>query len=104
MPLPSGLREFIELLNSHRVEYLIVGAHALAFHGHPRYTGDIDILVRASPENAGRLEQFISAFGFADSGLGAKDFLTPDQIVQLGQPPHRIDLLTSITGVEFDEA
>ena len=104
MRLHSDLREFIELLNSHRVEYLIVGAHALAFHGHPRYTGDIDILVRASPENAGRLEQVISAFGFADTGLGAKDFLTPDRIVQLGQPPHRIDLLTSITGVGFDEA
>ena len=104
MPLHSDLREFIELLNSHRVEYLIVGAHALAFHGHPRYTGDIDILVRASPENAGRLAQVISAFGFADTGLGAKDFLTPDQIVQLGQPPNRVDLLTSITGVGFDEA
>ena len=104
MPLPSGLREFIELLNSHRVDYLIAGGYALAFHGHPRYTGDIDILVRASPENAGRLEQVISAFGFADTGLGAKDFLGPDQIVQLGQPPNRVDLLTSITGVGFDEA
>ena len=74
MPLHSDLREFIELLNSHRVEYIVVGGYALAFHGHPRYTGDIDILVRASPENAGRLEQVISAFGFADTGLGAKDF------------------------------
>ena len=104
MPLHSDLREFIELLNSHRVEYIVVGGYALAFHGHPRYTGDIDILVRASPENAGRLEQVISAFGFADTGLGAKDFLGPDQIVQLGQPPNRVDLLTSITGVGFDEA
>ena len=104
MPLHSESREFIELLNSHRVEYLIVGGYAPAFYGHPRYTGDIDILVRASPENAGRLEQVISAFGFADTGLGAKDFLGPDQIVQLGQPPNRVDLLTSITGVGFDEA
>ena len=85
MPLHSDLREFIELLNSHRVEYLIVGGYAPAFHGHPRYTGDIDILIRASFENAGRLEQVISAFGFADTGLGAKGFLTLDQIVQLGQ-------------------
>ena len=81
-----------------------MGGYALAFHGHPRYTGDIDILIRASPENAGRLEQVISAFGFAGTGLGTEDFLTPDRIVQLGQPPNRVDLLTSISGVGFDEA
>ena len=81
-----------------------MGGYALAFHGHPRYTGDIDILIRASPENAGRLEQVISAFGFAGTGLGTEDFLTADRIVQLGQPPNRVDLLTSISGVGFDEA
>ena len=104
MPLQKDLREFIESLNSHRVEYLIVGAHALAFHGIPRYTGDLDILVRGSPENAARLEQVLAKFSFASLGLSAQDFLTSGQVIQLGLPPNRIDLLTAITGVDFDEA
>jgi hypothetical protein len=108
MPLQKDLREFIESLNSRKVEYPIVGAHALAFHGVPRYTGDLDILVRASPENAAKLEEVLVEFSFAAlrsaAGLSAADFLAPGRIVQLGLPPNRIDLLTSITGVEFEEA
>lgn len=104
MPLQKDLREFIESLNSHRVEYLIVGAFALAFHGVPRSTGDIDILVRRSPENSARIEQVLMEFSFASLGLSAADFIEPDQIIQLGHPPNRIDLLTSITGVSFEEA
>ena len=103
MRLQRVLRAFIESLNSQRVEYVIVGGFALAFHGLPRYTGDIDILVRASPENAARLNAVISQFGFASTGLSAKDFLEPDQVIQLGRPPNRIDLLTSITGAAFEE-
>ena len=86
MPLPKDLREFIESLNFHQVEYVVVGAHALAFHGHPRYTGDIDLLVRASPENAGRLEKVIRDFSFASAGLVAQDFLQADQVIQAGPP------------------
>src|ERR1700737_4781118 len=104
MPLQKDLREFIESLNSRRVEYLIVGAHALAFHGVPRYTGDIDILIHNSPQNAARLQEVIVAFSFASLGLSAEDFLAPDRVIQLGVPPNRIDLLTSITGLEFAEA
>ena len=104
MPLQKDLREFIESLNSHRVEYLIVGAHALAFYGIPRYTGDIDILIHNSPENAARLQEVITAFSFASLGLSAEDFLLPGRVIQLGVPPNRLDLLTSITGVEFEEA
>jgi hypothetical protein len=104
MRLHKDLREFIGLLNSHGVEAVIVGGYALAFHGYPRYTGDIDILVRATAENAARLESAIAAFGFASLGLGANDFLDPGRVIQLGFPPHRIDLLTSITGVGFEEA
>jgi hypothetical protein len=104
MPLQKDLREFIESLNSHNVDYLIVGAFALAFHGVPRSTGDIDIFVRRSPENAARIEEVLVRFSFASLGLSAADFLSPDQVIQLGHPPNRIDLLTSITGVEFDEA
>jgi len=104
MPLPKDLREFIASLNSHRVDYVIVGAYALAFHGHPRYTGDIDILVGAAPENASRLEEVLREFGFGEAGLSARDFLEPEQVIQLGRAPNRIDLLTSITGVSFEEA
>ena len=104
MPLHKDLREFIASLNSHHVDYLIVGAFALAFHGLPRYTGDIDILVRATPENAAHVAQVLKEFSFASLGLSAADFVQPEQVIQLGYPPNRIDLLTSITGVQFEDA
>jgi hypothetical protein len=104
MGVPKDLSEFIASLNSHKVEYVVVGAHALAFHGHPRYTGDLDLLVRATVENASNLERAIDAFGFQSLGLQAADFLYPNRIVQLGVPPNRIDLLTSLSGLSFEEA
>jgi hypothetical protein len=104
MALPKDWRAFIESLNSNGVEYLIVGAVALAYHGFPRYTGDLDILVRNSPENTRRIESALAAFGFASLGLKAQDFAEPYRVVQLGVPPNRVDLLTSITGVSFEEA
>lgn len=104
MELSRDLKEFIELLNSHRVEYLIVGAHALAWYGLPRYTKDIDVFVRVTPENAKSLVAVIDDFGFASTGLGEHDFLEADQIIQLGMEPHRIDLLTGISGVSWEEA
>ena len=103
MRLRKDFREFIESLNSHHVDFVIVGAYALAFHGSPRYTGDLDILVRPNLENAARIEQAIRDLGFASTDLKAADFAVPDQIVQLGHPPLRIDLITSLTGVTFDE-
>lgn len=104
MLLPEDWRAFIELLNSNGVEYVIVGAVALAYHGLPRYTGDLDILVRNSPENARRLESVLAAFGFAALGLKAADLIEPDRVIQLGVPPNRIDILTSITGIPFEQA
>jgi len=104
MRLSSDLREFLELLNSRGVDYVIVGAHSLAFHGRPRYTGDLDILVRATPKNATKLVDLLNEFGFADSGFKESDFTKPEQLIQLGHAPNRIDLLTSITGVTTDEA
>src|SRR5205807_2390716 len=98
------LREFIELLNSRRVDYIVVGAHAVAFHGHPRFTGDIDFFVRPSPENAVRLIESIKEFGFSNLQLSPDDFRRPNTVVQLGYPPNRIDLLTSISGVDYEEA
>lgn len=104
MKLGKDLREFIELLNSRNVDYIIVGGHAVAFHGHPRFTGDIDFLVRPSLENAERLIGAMREFGFSDPGLSVADFMRPNTVVQIGYPPNRIDVLTSISGVEFEEA
>src|SRR5207244_12159037 len=104
MRLSNDLREFLELLNSRGVEYVIVDAHSLAFHGRPRYTGDIDILIRPSPENAAKLSVVMNKFGFAGTGFKESDFAEPDQIIQLGRVPNRIDLLTGMTGVATNEA
>lgn len=103
-PLSSDLREFIRLLNTKSVKYVIVGAWALAFHGRPRYTGDIDIFVAREQDNADRLMDVIEAFGFGQIGIKRDDFLQVDHVVQLGRAPNRIDLLTGISGVTFDEA
>jgi hypothetical protein len=102
--LQADLREFIGLLNSHNVEYLVVGGHAVAFHGHPRFTGDIDFLIRTTPANAHRVLGVLNAFGFGDLGIAERDLLEAGRVVQLGHPPNRIDLLTSISGVDFDAA
>lgn len=104
MPLNKDLREFVELLNSNRVDYLIVGAFAVAFHGFPRYTGDLDILVRPEPQNAQRVLHALSQFGFGRLGIRMEDLDRPGKVVQLGVPPNRIDLLTAISGVSFEEA
>ena len=103
MRLEKDLREFVELLNSRKVEYVVVGAHALAFHGHPRYTGDLDLLVRPTVENARRIVEALVEFGFGSFGLAEDDFAKPDHVIQLGYPPNRIDLMTSISGVAFEE-
>ena len=102
LKLPKDLREFIELLNSHEVRYLIVGGYAVAYHGHPRATGDIDFVVEVSEENARKLEAVLLDFGFGGLGLTAADFLQPGIVVQLGYPPNRIDLLTTISGASFE--
>jgi hypothetical protein len=104
MPLPADWRAFIESLNSNGVEYVIVGAVALAHHGIPRYTGDLDVLVRNSPENARRLELALTEFGLGTLGLKAADFVDSYRVIQLGVVPFRIDILTSLTGVTFDQA
>ncbi len=103
-PLSSDLREFIHLLNTKSVKYVVVGAWALAFHGRPRYTGDIDIFVAREPDNADRLMEVIEAFGFGQSGIERDDFLKIDHVIQLGREPNRVDILTGISGVAFDEA
>lgn len=102
--LSKDFKEFVALLNAREVEYLVVGGYAMALHGRPRNTGDLDVWVKSSPENSRRLMAVLEAFGFGAVGLTADDFLQPDGVVQLGYPPFRIDLLTGIDGVEFDDA
>ena len=104
MKLTRDLREFIELLNSHGVEYLLIGGWAFSFHATPRYTGDIDFFVRCDSQNAKRLKDVLVDFGFADLSAFEESFLQPDRILQFGVPPNRIDILTQITGVQFPEA
>ena len=104
MPLHKDLREFVELLNANAVEYLIVGAFAVSFHGFPRYTGDFDVLVRPEKQNAGRVLKVLSQFGFGSLDIEAADLQKPDNVVELGVFPNRIDLLNDIAGVAFEEA
>lgn len=104
MSLSSDWKEFLELLNARGVEYLVVGAHSLAFHGRPRYTGDLDVLVRPSESNAVTLVELLRDFGFAGSKFTPVDFAANYQVIQLGRAPNRIDLLTSLTGVSNEEA
>jgi hypothetical protein len=104
MKLERDRREFIALLNARDVRYVIVGAFALAHHGRPRYTGDIDFFVEPSPENAEKLNRVLQQFGFANIGVEQEDFTVEDQVVQLGVDPERMDLMTSISGVTFEEA
>ena len=104
MMLQKDIREFVALLLSRKVEFLLVGGYALAFHGAPRFTEDIDFLVLVSPENATKMAGVMEEFGFGELGLAAADFLVPDQVIQLGRAPHRIDLLTGISGVTWEVA
>jgi hypothetical protein len=104
MPLNKDWRTFLELLNSNEVEYLVVGAFAVAFHGFPRYTADLDLLVRPTDENANRVMRALSEFGFGKVGIEVTDLVSPGIVVQLGVKPNRIDLLTAISGVSFEEA
>ena len=89
MTLSKDSREFLESLNFRGIEYVIVGAHSLAFHGRPRYTGDLDILVRATPENAAKIVNLLNHFGFVDAGFKQSDFTQPEQLIQLGRAPNR---------------
>lgn len=101
MVLHQDFKEFLKLLNENKVEYLVVGAFALGFYGAPRNTGDIDIWIGIEKNNANRMIKTLIDFGFASLGYNEKDFLNKDTIIQLGVPPVRIDILTSITGVDF---
>jgi hypothetical protein len=91
-------------MNSNGVEYVVVGGHAVAYHGYPRYTGDFDFFIRPSPENAARVIAVLRTFGFAGVADLETFLVQPGKVLQLGRPPNRIDILTEISGVSFDKA
>lgn len=101
--LPSDFKEFLQSLNSEGVEYLVVGGHAVAFHGYPRATADLDVWVARSSENADKLERAVRGFGFDVPELDRGLFLQEDTIIRMGAPPIRIEILTSVSGVGFEE-
>ena len=103
LQLPDDFKEFLKLLTSHQVKYLLIGGFAVGYHGYPRATNDIDIWVAISKENATRLVAAVKEFGFSVPELSDDLFLQGQKIVRMGAPPMRIELLTSISGVEFEE-
>ena len=102
MKVHRDFKDFISLMNANGVEYVIVGSFALSFHGHPRATGDMDVWIRRSPENASRILKALDEFGFGSLGVTGDDLLE-DKVIQLGQPPVRIDLMTELDGLIPDE-
>lgn len=101
--LNQDFLEFIRLLEEEQVEYLVVGGYAVGIHGFPRYTGDIDFFVAVSEPNAAKLLKVFESFGFGDIGLRSVDFLEPDFVVEIGREPRKIQVLTGIDGVAFDD-
>ena len=101
--LPPDFKEFLKLLNAHQVEYLLIGGYAVAYHGYPRATADMDIWIAVHPQNAERVVAALKAFGFALPELSVELFLKEGQIIRMGVPPVRIEIATSISGVNFEE-
>jgi hypothetical protein len=104
MEVQKDFKEFLALLNVHEVDFMIVGGYALAYHGAPRYTGDIDVFVKPDRKNAERIIIVLKEFGFSSLDLSIDDFQNEDNVVQLGLPPVRIDIITSISGVSWEQA
>lgn len=104
MNLEPDFRDFVHLLNKHEVEYMVVGGYALAFHGEPRFTGDLDIWIDCTEINSEKMLSVMKDFGAASLGFTKKDFMDEGIIKQIGQPPLRIDILGVIDGVKYSEA
>ena len=102
--LPPDFKEFLGWLNRHDVEYLLVGGYAVGYHGYPRATIDIDVWIASNPENARKVVAALEGFGFGSEILRPELFLQPDKVFRMGLPPMRIEILTSISGLDFGEA
>ncbi|MCB1629491.1 MAG: hypothetical protein KDI37_10695 [Xanthomonadales bacterium] len=103
MAMNQDLKEFLRLLVSHEVEFMLVGSYAVAMHGFVRNTEDIDFWVRKTPENADRIMAVLDEFGFGDLGFQREDITGKEAVIQLGRPPHRIDLLNFLTALDFED-
>ena len=101
--LPPDFKEFLQLLNAHGVEYLLVGGYAVGYHGYPRATVDMDIWIGRGAATAEKMVDVLAEFGFAVPNLSKELFLQEDQIVRMGVPPIRLEIFTSIPGVRFEE-
>jgi len=101
--LPQDFKEFLKLLNSHEVKYLLIGGHAVSYHGYPRSTADMDLWIAIEPQNAEKVVAVLKEFGFDVPELKLDLFLDEDKVIRMGLPPLRIEILTSISGVSFDE-
>ena len=101
--LPPDFSEFLKLLNAARADYLLIGGYAVGYHGYARTTDDFDVWVRTDVENAERIVSALRAFGFDVPALRPELFLEDDQVIRMGVPPHRIEVMTTISGVTFDE-
>jgi hypothetical protein len=101
--LPPDFKEFLQLLNFHQVEYLLIGGYAVGYYGYPRATADMDIWIAIQPENAQKVVEVLQEFGFDEERLTPDLFLEEKQVIQLGLPPVRIEILTTISGVSFEE-
>ena len=101
--LPTDFKEFLQLLNVYDVQYLIIGGYAVGYHGYPRATGDLDIWVAINPTNSGRIVATLKEFGFDLPDVKTELFLEENKIVRMGMPPVRIELITTIPGVTFEE-
>ena len=99
--LSRDFREFIESLNANSVRYLVVGGYAVALHGYPRYTKDLDVWIEPTAQNAQNVLNALTAFGFDSLDISTGDFLEENTIIQLGYPPNRIDLMTTLSGLKF---
>ena len=104
MDVYRDFKELLESFDAQKVEFVIVGGYAVAHHGAPRYTRDIDLYVNPTKANAERIMAALDAFGFGEIGLKSEDFQKPEQVIQLGYPPVRIDLITSIAGITWEQA
>jgi hypothetical protein len=100
--LPDDFKEFLKLLASNGVEYLLIGGYAVNIYGYVRTTNDMDVWINVHPENAAGVVRTLRQFGFAPAQLTPELFLTPDNVIRMGLPPLRIEILTSVSGVEFD--
>lgn len=103
LPLPPDFKDFLQLLNSEKVEYLLIGGYAVGFYGYPRATGDLDVWIAASDANAAKVVQVLGKFGFSAETVRQEFFNKTDQVFRMGVQPISIDIVTSISGVDFAE-